>query len=96
MLLHLDNVKFKVKPNGQEIGGIKARFTKSASIKDLTVKQIAAALTAGKTVQPGVCPFSEKSRKAGKKGSGRQFSCLTLTMRMKSRRGKPRSISPKC
>ena len=69
MLLHIDSIKYKVKPTGQEIGGIKARFTKSASIKDMTVKQIAEALTAGKTIQPGVCPFSERSRKAGKKGT---------------------------
>lgn len=69
MLLHEDNTKFKVKPTGAEIGAIKARFTKSASIKDVTVEQLAAALTAGKTVQPGVTMFSEKSRAAGKKGT---------------------------
>ena len=69
MLLHIDNTKFKVKPTGQEIGGIKARFTKSASIKDMTVQQIAACLTAGKTIQPGVTPFSEESRQKGKKGT---------------------------
>ena len=49
MLLHVDGKKFKIKPTGIEIGGIKARFTKAESVKDLTVKQIAAALTAGKT-----------------------------------------------
>lgn len=27
MLLHVDSIKYKVKPTGQEIGGIKARFT---------------------------------------------------------------------
>ena len=81
MLLHVDNTKFKVKPTGREIGGIKARFTKSASIKEMTVKQIAAALTAGKTVQPGVCPFSENSRKAGKRGSCKEdFTRQTLFM----------------
>lgn len=69
MLLHVDSIKYKVKPTGQEIGGIKARFTKSASIKEMSVKQIAAALTAGRTVEPGVCPFSETSRKAGKNGT---------------------------
>ena len=69
MLLHVDNTKFKVKPTGTEIGGIKARFTKSASIKDITVKQLADRLTAGKTVQPGVTPFSEESRKKGYKGT---------------------------
>lgn len=41
MLIHIDNTKFKVKPTGPEIGGIKSRFTKSASIKDMTVKEIA-------------------------------------------------------
>ena len=69
MLLHVDNTKFKVKPTGAEIGGIKARFTKSASIKDITVKQLADCLSAGKTVQPGVTPFSEESRKKGYKGT---------------------------
>ncbi|MDY6086606.1 MAG: phage/plasmid primase, P4 family [Succiniclasticum sp.] len=69
MLLHVDGRKFAIKPTGGEIGGIKARFTKSSSVKDLTVKQIAAALTAGKTIEPGVCPFSEKSHKAGKTGT---------------------------
>lgn len=69
MLLHVDTQKYKVKPTGQEIGGIKSRFTKSASIKDMSAKQIAAALTAGKTVQPGVTPFSEESRKKGFKGT---------------------------
>ena len=54
MLLHIDRVKFKVKPTGAEIGGIKSRFTKSASIKDMTAKQLADCLTAGQTVQPGV------------------------------------------
>ena len=69
MLLHVDGKKFKIKPTGIEIGGIKARFTKAESVKDLTVKQIAAALTAGKTIQPGVTPFSEASRAAEKKGT---------------------------
>lgn len=54
MLLHVDRYKFNIKPERGEIGGIKSRFTKSASIKDMNVKQIAAALTAGKTIQPGV------------------------------------------
>ena len=81
MLLHVDNRKFIVKPTGAEIGGIKARFTKSASIKDMTVEQIAAALTAGKTVQPGVTPFSESSRAAGKKGTVKEdFAKQTLFM----------------
>jgi len=69
MLLHVDNVKFKIKPTGQEIGGIKSRFTRSASIKDISTKQLAAALTAGRTVQPGITPFSEESRKNGAKGT---------------------------
>ena len=69
MLLHIDRVKFKVKPTGAEIGGIKSRFTKSASIKDMTAKQLADCLTAGQTVQPGVCPFSESSRTKGYKGT---------------------------
>ncbi len=81
MLLHVDTVKFSVKPTGGEIGGIKARFAKSASIKDKTVKQIADALTAGKTVQPGVCPFSENSRRAGKKGTCKEdFERQTIFM----------------
>lgn len=32
MLLHVDAVKYKCKPTKAEIGGIKKRFTKSASI----------------------------------------------------------------
>ena len=69
MLLHVDGRKFKIKPSGADIGGIKARFTKTESVKDLTAKQIAAALTAGKTIQPGVTPFSEESRKKDCKGT---------------------------
>ena len=69
MLLHVDSYKYKVKPTGGEIGGIKSRFKKSATIKDMSVKQIAAALTAGKTIQPGVCPFSERSKAKGMKGT---------------------------
>ena len=34
MLLHVDGKKFKIKPTGIEIGGIKARFTKAESVKD--------------------------------------------------------------
>lgn len=81
MLLHVDTVKFKVKPTGQEIGGIKARFTKSASIKDMSAEQIAAALTAGKTMQPGVTPYSEESKAKGYKGTNdADFSKQTLFM----------------
>lgn len=69
MLLHIDGRKYKIKPTRIEIGGIKARFKNAATVKDLSVKQIADALTAGKTIEPGVCPFSEKSRKEGKKGT---------------------------
>ena len=35
MLLHVDRKKFNIKPTGPEIGGIKARFTKAESVKDL-------------------------------------------------------------
>ena len=81
MLLHVDAVSFSVKPKGGEIGGIKARFADTASIKDMTVKQIADALTEGKTVQPGVCPFSENSRMAGKKGTCKEdFTRQTIFM----------------
>lgn len=69
MLLHVDSYKYKVKPTGGEIGGIKSRFKKAATIRDLSVKQIAAALTAGKTIEPGVCPFSECSKAKGMKGT---------------------------
>lgn len=69
MLLHVDSTKFRAKPTGREIGGIKKRFTKAASIKEMTVKQLAAALTAGKTVQPGVTPFSEESHRKGANGT---------------------------
>ena len=69
MLLHVDNKSFKIKPTGPEIGGIKVRFAKAASVKDMDTKQIAECLAAGKTIQPGVTPLSEKSRAAGKKGT---------------------------
>lgn len=69
MLIHIDSRKFKIKPTGAEIGGIKSRFKNAASVKDMTVKQIADALTAGQTIEPGVCPFSEESAKKGKKGT---------------------------
>ena len=69
MLLHVDTVKFKCKPTKNEIGSIKKRFTKSASIKELSAKQLADSLTTGRTVQPGVTPYSEESRKKGFKGT---------------------------
>lgn len=81
MLIHADGKKFKIKPSRADIGGIKARFTKSESVKDLTAKQIAESLTAGKTIQPGVTPFSEKSRAAGGKGTCKEdFTRQTLFM----------------
>ena len=81
MLIHIDRTKFLVKPSGSEIGGIKSRFTKSASIKDATIKQIAESLTAGKTVQPGVTPFSEQSRASGAKGTVKEdFARQTVFM----------------
>lgn len=52
MLLHVDSAKYRVKPTKAEIGAIKCRFAKSASIKEMTVNQIAACLLAGRTVQP--------------------------------------------
>lgn len=69
MLLHVDGKKFKIKPSGADIGGIKVRFTKSESVKDLSTKEIAAVLTAGRTIQPGVTPYSEETRKKGNKGT---------------------------
>jgi len=69
MRVHVDNIKFKSKPTGLEIGGIKARFTKGGSIQNLTIEQIAEVLAAGRTIQPGVTPFSEESRAIGRKGT---------------------------
>ena len=94
MLLHVDAVKYKCKPTKAEIGGIKKRFTKSASIKDLSVRQIADCLTAGRTIQPGVTPFSAKSSAKGYKGTNADdFSCRlfswtisTTRMRMPQRK----------
>ena len=81
MLVHVDSVKYKCKPSKMEIGGIKKRFTKSESVKDVTVEQIAKYLTLGRTVQPGVTPFSEKSRKEGKKGTVKEdFARQTVFM----------------
>lgn len=81
MLIHIDRTKFMVKPTGAEIGGIKSWFTKSASIKDATTKQIADSLTAGKTVQPGVTPFSEQSKASGAKGTVKEdFARQTMFM----------------
>ena len=69
MRVQIDRVKFTRKPAGQEIGGIKSRMACRAAIKDLTAREIAAALAAGQTVQPGVTPFSGESRKRGCKGT---------------------------
>ena len=81
MLIHVDNTKFTAKPTGVEIGGIKARFTNPESIRDLTVKQIAGALASGRTIQPGVTPFSETSQAAGRKGTVKEdFTSQTIFM----------------
>lgn len=81
MQLHLDRKKFKAKPTGREIGGIKARFTKSESIRDLRIEQIAKVLTNGHTIQPGVTPFSEESMSKGYKGTRKEdFTEQTLFM----------------
>lgn len=71
MLLNVDGKKFKIKPTEKEIGALKVRFTNAGSVKDFTVKQIADCLTAGRTIQPGVCPYSEETRKKGKKGTSK-------------------------
>lgn len=79
--LHVDTGKFKVKPTGAEIGTIKKHFTRSSSIKDLTVEQIADKIVSGVTVQPGVCPFSEESQRANKKGTVKDdFTSQTVFM----------------
>lgn len=69
MKVHVDRVKFTRKPNDYEIGGIKARFINPGSILDWTVQQVATALTGGHTIQPGVTPFSERSRAMNYKGT---------------------------
>ena len=81
MLIHIDSIKFAAKPSGPEVGGIKHRFTKATSIQDLTIQQIADALTSGQTIQPGVTPFSEASRAKGRKGTVKEhFTEQTLFM----------------
>lgn len=81
MLLHVDNVKFKVKPTKAEIGAIKCRFAKSASIREMTVKQVADCLIAGRTVQPGVTPYTDSTKAKGYKGtSDDDFTQQTLFM----------------
>ena len=61
MLLHVDDKKYQTKPSAKASGRIKSRFKNPSSIKDLTVAEVAESLTAGRTIQPGVCPFSENS-----------------------------------
>lgn len=81
MLLHIDSTTFRAKPSGPEVGGIKYRFTKPVSIQNLTVRQIADALASGQTIQPGVTPFSEESKAAGRKGTVKEdFTEQTLFM----------------
>ena len=81
MLLHVDGVKYKIKPTDSEIGKLKVRFTQARTVKDLTAEQIAACLTAGRTVQPGVTPYSEETRKKGNKGTVKEdFTRQTLFM----------------
>lgn len=81
MLLHVDSAKYRAKPTKAEIGAIKCRFAKSASIKEMTVNQIAACLLAGRTVQPGVTPFSEATKAKGYKGTAdSDFTQQTLFM----------------
>ena len=81
MLIHVDSKKFNEKPGSRDIGGIKSRFTIPESIRDLSVKQIAKALVTGRTVQPGVTPFSDESREAGKRGTVKEdFSQQTMFM----------------
>ena len=69
MLVHANGQKFDHKATDAEIGGIKTWFTQPRSIKDLTVRQIAKCLVEGRTIQPGVTPFSENSRAKGKTGT---------------------------
>ena len=80
-LIHVDRIKFTTKPTGREIGGIKARFAKPESIRDLSIEQIAKALASGHTIQPSVTPFSEESRNKGYKGTRKEdFTEQTLFM----------------
>lgn len=81
MLLHVDDTGFEKKPTSTEIAAIKRHFTDLSSIKDLTIQQIVSALIAGQTVQPGVTPFSEKSRAEGRKGTVKEdFTRQSLFM----------------
>ena len=69
MKVHVDSRIYKRKPSKSAVSGIKKKFTDPESIQDLTVSEIAAALLEGRTVQPGVTPFSEESRAKGKNGT---------------------------
>ncbi len=81
MRIHVDAVAFRQKPAGSDIGGIKARLTYPTTIKDCTVQEIANALIQGKTVQPGVTPFSAESRAKGRKGTTKEdFQEQTMFM----------------
>ena len=69
MRLHIDNKDFKRKPKGAEIGGIKSRLTDRFSVQDIDALGAASYLYLGRTIQPAVTPFSEKSKAAGHKGT---------------------------
>ena len=92
MLLHVDNVKFKVKPTKAEIGAIKCRFAKSASIREMSVKQVADCLIAGRTVQPGVTPYTDSTKAKGYKGTSdddftQQVDCQASATPKKTSKG---------
>ena len=81
MLVHANGQKFDHKATDAEIGGLKTWFTEPRSIKDLTIRQIAKCIVDGRTIQPGVTPFSENSRAKGKTGTvNDDFKCQTLFM----------------
>ena len=81
MRVQIDGIQFHKKPVKQQIGGIKARLTNHSTIQDMPARDIAAALVSWQTVQPGVTPFSEESRKKGYKGTNDDdFSEQTLFM----------------
>lgn len=60
---HGIDMNFDGKPVKWEIVDIKNRFINPRTIQELTVKDIADRLARGQTIQPGVTPFSEASRK---------------------------------
>lgn len=69
MLLHVDRVAFSHKPEKGRIAGIKMRLTEPGRIKDISTEELARLLMDGYTVQPGVTPFSEKSKERECKGT---------------------------